>query len=166
MSLERQELTINKSTFTIMDRFEEGHECSAGEASALNQTLRENVRNNLSKKEGLTQEQVDAYAAEYAFGVRTPGAGRTSDPVMSEYMRLAKDKIKQMLKAKGKKAEADAITEAAKNMLNTDHGKPIWALAQQRVAETQSLAADALDDIVAGIPEKAPEAPAANPAAA
>lgn len=172
MSLERQELTINKSSFTVMDRYEDGHELTPGEASALNQTLRENIRNNLSKKEGLTQEQVDAYAAEYQFGVRTPGAGRTSDPVMAEYMRLAKDKIKQMLKAKGKKAEADAITEAAKNMLNTEHGKPIWALAQQRVAEQQSLAADALDDIVAGIPEapakaaaeeKVPVEPAAQP---
>lgn len=163
MSLERVELTIGGNAFTVMERYEEGHELTAGEASALNQTLRENVRNNLSKKENLSQEDVDAYAAEYQFGVRTPGAGRTSDPVMAEYMRLAKDKIKQMLKAKGKKADADKITEAAKNMLNTEHGKPIWALAQQRVQEQQSLAADALDDIVAGIPEKveAAQAPAA-----
>lgn len=165
MSLERVELSIAGSAFTVMERYEEGHELTAGEASALNQTLRENVRNNLAKKEGLTQEQVDAYATEYQFGVRTTGAGRTSDPVMAEYMRLAKDKIKQMLKAKGKKAEADAITLAAKNMLNTEHGKPIWALAQQRVQEQQSLAADALDDIVAGIPEKAPEAAEAQTAA-
>lgn len=166
MSLERQELTINGQTFTVMERYEEGHEITAGEASALNQTLRENVRNNLSKKEGLTQEQVDAYASEYAFGVRTAGVGRTSDPVMSEYMRLAKAKIKDMLKAKGKKADAEQITVAAKNMLNTPHGQPIWALAQQRVAEQQNLAADALDDIVAGIPEKAAETSAPQPAAA
>lgn len=166
MSLERQELTINGNTFTVMERYEEGHEITAGEASALNQTLRENVRNNLSKKEGLTQEQVDAYANEYQFGIRTPGAGRTSDPVMAEYMRLAKAKIKEMLKAKGKKADGDAITEAAKKMLDTEHGKPIWALAQQRVQEQQSLANDTLDDIVAGIPEKAPEAAQAQTAAA
>lgn len=166
MSLERVELSIAGNAFTVMERYEEGHELTAGEASALNQTLRENVRNNLSKKTPLTQDDVDKYATEYNFGVRTPGAGRTSDPVMAEYMRLAKDKIKQMLKAKGKKAEADAITLAAKNMLSTEHGKPIWALAQQRVAEQQSLAADALDDIVAGIPEapaKAEAAPEAQP---
>lgn len=166
MSLERQELTIAKHSFTVMDKFEEGHELTAGEASALNQTLRENVRNNLSKKESLTQEQVDAYAAEYEFGVRTAGAGgRTSDPVMSEYLRMAKAKIKDLLKSKGKKADAEQINVAAKNLLDKDLGKQLWALAQQRVAEQQSLAADALDDIVAGIPEKpvteAPQAPQA-----
>jgi hypothetical protein len=167
MSLERQELTINGHTYTVMERYEEGHEITAGEASALNQTLRENVRNNLSKKEGLTQEAVDSYASEYQFGIRTAGTGgRTADPVMAEYMRLAKAKIKEMLKAKGKKADGDQITAAAKSMLNGPHGQPIWALAQQRVAEQQSLAADALDDIVAGIPEKAVEAPPAQPPAA
>lgn len=164
MPLERQELTINGNTYTVMERYEEGQEITAGEASALNQTLRENVRNNLSKKEGLTQEQIDAYASEYQFGVRVAGAGRVADPVMAEYLRLAKTKIKDLLKAKGKKADAEQITEAAKNMLNGPHGAPLWELAQKRVAEAQSVAGEALDDVIAGIPEKAAE-PAQQPSA-
>lgn len=168
MPLERQELTINGTTFTVMERYEEGHEITAGEASALNQTLRENIRNNLSKKEGLNQDMIDQYANEYQFGVRSAGSGRVSDPVMAEYLRLAKAKIKDLLKAKGKKADGDAITEAAKNMLNTPHGQPLWELAQKRVAEAQSVAGEALDDVIAGIPEKveAEQQPSAEPAAA
>src|SRR4051812_41959037 len=125
---EAASLTINGNSYTIADRYEEGHELTAGEASALNQTLRENVRNNLSKKEGLTQDHVNEYAASYQFGVRTAGAGRTSDPVMAEFMRLAKTKIKDALKANGKKADADQITAAAKNMVNSAHGAPLMEL--------------------------------------
>lgn len=162
MSLERVELTINSYPFTVMERYEEGHEITAGEASALNQTMRENIRNNLAKKEGLTQEQVDAYATEYQFGVRTPGTGRTTDPVISEFMRLARQKIKDALKAAGKSADAEAINTAAKSMIGTPRGEPLMALARQRVEEAKSVAAESLADLVAGIPEKA-ETPA-NPA--
>lgn len=154
MSLERQELTIAGSTFTVMERYEEGMELTKGEASALNQTLRENVRNNLSKKENLSQEDVDAYANEYQFGIRVPGVGRTSDPVMAEYMRLARAKIKELLKANGKKADSDAINDAAKRMLEKPAGQQLWELAKSRVAETQSLASAELDEIVGAIPEK------------
>ena len=162
MSLERVELTINSYPFTVMERYEEGHEITAGEASALNQTMRENIRNNLAKKEGLTQEQVDAYATEYQFGVRTPGTGRTTDPVISEFMRLARQKIKDALKAAGKSADAEAINAAAKSMIGHPKGEPLMALAKQRVEEAKSVAAESLADLVAGIPEKA-ETPV-NPA--
>lgn len=155
MSLEAVQLTIGGQTFNVMERYEEGHEITAGEASALNQVLRENIRNNLAKKEGLTQDQVDQYANEYQFGVRTPGAGRTADPVMTEYMRLARAKIKEALKAKGKTADADAINEAAKKMVSTPHGEQLMNLAKQRVEEAKSIASDVLGDIVNDIPEKA-----------
>lgn len=150
-------LTIGGNQFTVYSRYEEGHELTAGEASALNQTLRENVRNNLAKKEGLTQADVDAYASEYQFGVRTPGAGRTADPVMAEFMRLAKAKIREALKAKGKTADADAITAAAQSLATKPQGEAIMALAKQRVAEAQSVAADVLGDIVNDLPEKTAE---------
>jgi hypothetical protein len=154
-------ITIAGHPFTIADRYEEGHELTAGEASALNQTLRENVRNNLAKKEGLTQDAVNDYAAKYEFGVRTPGAGRQSDPVMAEAMRLAKALLKDKLKAAGKKADGDAITEAAKNLLShAQYGPPIMEKAKARVAEAQSIASAELGDIINSIPEKQPEAPA------
>src|SRR6266446_4903096 len=66
-----EQITIAAQTFNVPLRYEEGHELSAGEASALNQTYHENIRNNLAKKakEGtLTQADVDAYASEYQFG--------------------------------------------------------------------------------------------------
>jgi hypothetical protein len=151
-------ITIAGHPFTVPSRYEEGHELTAGEASALNQTLRENVRNNLAKKEGLTQEQVNEYATHYEFGVRTPGAGRQSDPVMAEAMRLAKALLKDKLKAAGKKADADAINEAAKNLLShAQYGPPIMEKAKARVAEAQSIASAELGDIINSIPEKQPE---------
>ena len=165
MALERQELTIAGQTFTVMERYEEGHELTAGEASALNQTLRENVRNNLAKKEDLSQEAVDQYATEYQFGIRTPGVGRTSDPVMAEYMRLARAKIKDLLKTQGKKADSDQINAAAKNLLERPAGQQLWELAKSRVAEAQTIASDELDSIVAGIPEKAAGEAPQHPAA-
>lgn len=164
--MERVELTIGGSAFTVMERYEEGHELTAGEASALNQTLRENVRNNLAKKEGLDQAGVDAYANEYQFGVRTPGVGRTTDPVISEFMRLARAKIKDALKTAGKSADSEAINIAAKSMIGAPRGEPLMALAKQRVEEAKSVAAESLADLVAGIPEKAPAAAAPTPAAA
>jgi hypothetical protein len=165
-------ITIAGNPFTIPDRYEEGHELSAGEASALNQTLRENVRNNLSKKEGLTQEAVNEYAASYQFGIRAAGAGRTADPVMAEALRMARAQIKEKLKTSGKKPSdysAEAINTAAKNALqHPQFGPPIMELARKRVAEAQSIASAELGDIINSIPEKQPEAATApaNPAAA
>lgn len=161
--METATITIAGKAFNISDRYEEGHELTAGEASALNQTLRENVRNNLAKKADLTQEGVDEYAGSYIFGVRTAsGVGRTADPVMAEFMRLARDKIKTALKAANKKADSEAINAAAKGMVNSPHGAPLMELAKKRVAEAQSIASAELGDIIAGIPEKQPEAPVAN----
>jgi hypothetical protein len=161
-------ITISGHEFTIPVRYEEGDELDAGAASALNQTYREAIRNNLSKKEGLTQDQVNEYASHYEFGVRTPGTGRQSDPVMAEAMRLAKALLKDKLKAAGKKADADAITEAAKSLLShAQYGPPIMEKAKARVAEAQSIASAELGDIINSIPEKQPEAQAqAEPQAA
>ena len=155
--LEYVEVTIAGSPFKVLERYEEGHELTAGEASALNQTMRENIRNNLASlaKEGkLTQDEVDKYATEYQFGVRTGGGGRTTDPVMSEFMRLAKAQIKAALKTQNKSADADQITAAAKALASHPKGEPIMALARQRVAEAQALAGASLDDIIGSIPEK------------
>src|SRR5882724_10133517 len=101
-----EQITIAGSTYNVPVRYEEGHELTAGEASALNQTFHENIRNNLAKlaKDGLlTQEKVDEYSGTYQFGVRAAGAGVSRDPVMSEAMRIAKKQIAELLKKSGKK---------------------------------------------------------------
>jgi hypothetical protein len=169
-----EQITIAGATFSVPLRYEEGHELTAGEASALNQTYHENIRNNLAKKakEGsLTQADVDAYASEYQFGVRAAGTGtRTSDPAMSEALRIAKDQLKAKLKAAGKSLndyEASAITTAAKELIERDPA--ILELAKQRVAEQQSLAATDIGDLLAGLTEKPAKieepAPVAEPQA-
>jgi hypothetical protein len=160
-----EQITIAGSPFNVPLRYEEGHELTAGEASALNQTYHENIRNNLAKKakEGtLTQADVDAYAETYQFGVRAAGTGVTRDPVMSEAMRIAKKQLSEMLRKAGKKVgdyEIAAINNAAKALL--DKSPEIMALAKQRVEEQQALAQADLGDILGGLTEK-PAAPASS----
>jgi hypothetical protein len=89
--------TIKGQTFTMLPRYAEGHICTAGEAAALNQTLRENVRNNLADKPNLTQQDVDTYLAEYIMGVGSArGPKRTREEIaldtvlMHELKNIAK----------------------------------------------------------------------------
>ncbi len=161
-------ITIAGAPYQVPVRYEEGHELTAGEASALNQTFHENIRNNLAKKakEGsLTQAEVDAYSGTYQFGVRTGGGFAPRDPVMSEALRIAKDQIKAALKKKGRKVsdvEASAINEAAKKLVGQN--PQILELAKQRVAEQQAAATEDLSSLVADIPAKPAEAAPATPA--
>lgn len=121
-----QEITIAGHKFSIPQPYAEGHVLTAGEASALNQTFAENVRNNMAKKVkelGDTtdaHEAVEKYAEEYQFGVRNAAGPRVArDPVRAEAISLAKAKIREALKAKGQKAEADAIAEAAEKLVDS-----------------------------------------------
>ena len=166
-----EQLTIAGQTFTLAPRYEEGHELTAGEASALNQTYFENVRNNCAKKvkdEGWTQEQVSSYAEAYQFGLRVGGgSGGERDPVMSEALRIAKSMIRDAIKAKGKKnVDPKAINETARKLLVSEkHRDAIILLAKQRVAEQQAAASDDLGDLVSDLPVKQPEAASAAAAA-
>lgn len=166
-------ITIAGHAFTVPTRYAEGHELTAGEASALNQTYHENLRNNFAKKvkDGteanvgveVLQSQLDTYAAEYEFGVRTGGGGAPRDPVMSEAMNIAKGIIRQALKKKGKKiTEVDpkAITEAAKTLIGRDAA--IMETARARVAEAQAAAQEDIGDLLDNLPAK----PASTAAAA
>ena len=96
-----EQITIAGSVFNVPVRYEEGHELTANEAAALNQTFHENLRNNFAKrvdsrkengeldsdvKEEL-QSELDSYADEYEFG--GPRGGAVRDPVMSEAMKMA-----------------------------------------------------------------------------
>src|SRR5215207_2984116 len=96
-------VTIAGNQFIIPAPFTEGYALNTNEAQALNQLLRENVRNNLAPREGLTQEAVDEYVATYEFGTRRGGgAGRESlTPVQKRARAIAKDKITAALAARG-----------------------------------------------------------------
>ena len=174
-----EQITIAGHSFNVPVRYEEGHELTAGEASALNQTYHENLRNNFAKKvkdAGATadlaalQAELDAYAESYQFGVRAAGTGgATRDPVMSEALRIATKQIRDLIKAKGGKAsdyEASAITQAAKTLLQRPEGEQIMAVARARVEEQKQLASSNLGDLLSGLTAKAPEAPTEEPAPA
>jgi|ETNvirnome_6_100_1030635.scaffolds.fasta_scaffold00132_13 hypothetical protein len=159
---QRNALTIAKTSFTIPAPFAEGHAVTANEAAALNQLLAENIRNNFAKrvKEGgeadppvaadVLQAELDQYVTEYEFGVRRSGGGRSSDPVEVEAMSIARDKVKDALRAKGYKLadiSAGRITELASEYLEKN---PQWRETAKSVVEQRNATADeVLEDITA-----------------
>ena len=161
-----EQITIAGETFSAPMRYEEGHELTAGEAAALNQTYHENLRNNFAKKVKDAKEagsfdlaafqgEFDTYAEAYQFGLRVGGGGVTRDPVMSEAMSIARGQIRVALRKKGVKiasVDAAALTAAAKKLI--DKNPQIMELAKQRVEEAQAAAADDLSELVADLPMK------------
>ena len=157
-----EQITISGEIFNAPTRYEEGHELTAGEASALNQTYHENLRNNFAKRVkdakdngGLDlatlQSEFDAYAKEYAFGIRAAG-GPVRDPVMSEAMNIAKGKVRAALRAKGIKqtdVTATAVTEAARKYIAKN--PQIMEQARARVEEAKAAATADLDELVASM---------------
>lgn len=172
-------ITIAGQVFEVPQPYKAGDVLNANEASALNQTYAENVRNNFAskvkeaaeaaEKEGeelnldLLQGKLDDYVVDYEFGVRT-GGGRTSDPVMAEALGITRDLVRQALSKAGKKLAdytAAQITEMAKNQLsNTDDPNTvkIMATARARVEASKELTlniqSDSLDDEAAEEPEE------------
>lgn len=162
-------ITIAKRQFAVSPRYAEGHVLTANEASTLNQTLFENLRNNFAKKaeEGGTQEEFDAYAEAYQFGVRTGGGGGSRDPVEIEAMNLARDAVRNRILSKGMKLAdftAKAISEAAAKLVD---GNPSYReTARQRVAQMQAVAAESIDDdILAALSGSPAEREPAEPSA-
>lgn len=106
----RRDVTISGATFQIPAPFAEGHTVTAGEASALNQILSENARNNLAKEfktaldggaaQADLQAKLDEYVAGYEFGVRN-GRGPV-DPIMTEAKRIATSALSDHYKRNGK----------------------------------------------------------------
>lgn len=108
------ELTIQGQTFQAPMPYAAGHVLTEVEASVLNQTFLENLRNNFgakikkAKEENLavpTADDFAKYAAEYKFGVRAVGTPRESDPIKAEASKLARAKITEALKKKGHKVK-------------------------------------------------------------
>ena len=161
-----EQLMIQGHVFTVADRYSDGDEINANEASALNQTRRENLRNNFASKvsekldgrESLTDDELaelqgefDTYAESYEFGVHT-GGGRASNPVMTEAMSIARGKVLEYLKQKGHKQKdikAATITEKARELIAKY--PQIMELAKKRIAETQAAAASELEDVMASV---------------
>jgi hypothetical protein len=126
-AIETHEITISGSRFVIRVPYKVGHVCTEGEANALNQTLSENVRNNLagrSKNGNLTQADVDEYLASYQFGQRN---GFIADPIESMALAIARKKVNK------RGLSASEVTAAAHKLLTSDKGAQIRKAAQTMV---------------------------------
>lgn len=146
---------IQGRTFQIPRPFAEGHACTGAEASVLNQTLTENVRNNLAQRvkkavdedtfdQSAMQGEVDEYLEEYEFGARR-GRGPT-DPVEREALIIAKDEVKKALRKSGHKlADIDSsdITRLAEQVV--EENPDIRKEAERRCKEKSKIGEVKLD---------------------
>jgi hypothetical protein len=153
-STPRDEITIAGHVHTVPHPYHEGYVLTANEAKALNQTFGENLRNNLASKlkelleagnyePASFQATVDEYAKTYEFGHRSSGGARGPrlDPVAKEALDLAKAKLTEALRKKGKSPSdisAADFTSLAKQIL--EKHPALMELARERVAAVKSVA--------------------------
>lgn len=166
----RKEITVQKTPFSVIAPYAEGHALTETEANVLNQTLAENIRNNFAAtvKKAVEeaggdpsainvkdlQKQLDAYTAEYKFGVRRAGGGgsRVMDPVEKKSMEIARSKVREFIKSKSIKVStvpAAKITELAKELI--EKTPAITEEAKRQIEASQAVAADALGGELDGL---------------
>lgn len=174
-STPHREITIQGLTFEVPQPYAAGaHELTEGEASTLNQTLAENIRNNYAAKirahveeyrkannrpedeeigsDVLDKEQLDAelaeFASKYEFGVRqSSGTPRTpADPVLKEAHSIARDRVKDALKKKDIKLDSVSKEQMAQFIEQVLTKYPeIREEARRRVEASASIAVEGLD---------------------
>jgi len=140
-------------TFEFPLKFAEGHTCTAAEAKALNQTMKENLSNQfraraqaciageedaLSEKE--LQKEFNARAGEYEFTLSNAGGGRSAlSPIEKAAKKIAMQVVGNKLAEEGitKKAyfEADEANKEkyAENVAKLMENEKVLALAKKRV---------------------------------
>lgn len=165
-------LTIQGLEFTIADPYTAGHTLTENEASALNQTRAENIRNNMARiiKEAketaakdndidvasVTADMVDLedlttrvteYATSYQFGVRTIGY-TSANPVERIALDIARLNVRAAISASPKASLGDfkgaQITSMAKALLESEKGASIMDEAR-RQHEVLAAASDSVD---------------------
>lgn len=187
----RKEITIAGISYSAPLPYAEGHVLTAGEAAAMNQVLHENVRNNMALRvtkakeelqEGVTLDEAklrgefEAYAQSYEFGTRNAGGSATPraslDPVEREAINLAKQLVRQALKANNYSIKAvgeEKIGELAKELLAnnpaiTEQAKSIVE-SRKQVGNLSLTGLSLAPAQPAPAAETAAEAPAEAPAA-
>lgn len=155
------QITIQGQTFRVPLRYAAGHALNEGEAGALNQTFHENLRNNFASKvrdgaeagvdHEVLQQQLDDYANDYQFGVRTGGGGFRGDPVMTTAMNIAREMVRNALREKNIDQEqwpASKVTQAAKALLDMqgEDGK-ILSIARKQIETERETAKEAMASV-------------------
>lgn len=165
-------VTISGETFEIKVPYSAGHTLTEAEASVLNQTFTENIRNNSAGRikaakeaaetngtpfsldtpiggegedAGKTLRQlIQEYADTYEFGVRTQRSSEPADPVEREARSIAREAITAQLRAKGIKRK-DVTEEAFEQALQKHSKNPqILKEAQRRVKAKNDIGLDEL----------------------
>ena len=131
-----------------------GATMTEGHVASLQQTRRENLRNNFAKnvkkaKEngGVTPEVHAAfaeYAARYEFGVRQPGAPRvTRDPIEREAFKLIRSAISAAYRAKySQTIDKDTLEEKAQELFQVrgeEYMKRAKAIVRERSRDSGEL---------------------------
>lgn len=164
------QVTISGTQFDIPAPYSEGHTLNAAEASVLNQTFLENIRNNAAGRIKAAKEKmgesfsvdtpvggegedasktlrqlISDYANTYQFGVRTTRTAEPVDPVEREARVIAREVLAKALKEKGvKKADLPENTyeDALASYAANDK---IVKEAKRRVKERESIGLDEID---------------------
>jgi hypothetical protein len=174
---EQRRIKVEGLIFNAPAPYKAGHTLDDNEASTLNQTFAENLRNNFAKKVKAAKEEAaknggefpadgeaapddlqtefTTYASDYKFGTRAAGGGGESalprDPVEREAYIMARDLIRAHAKSKGIKVDAEQIAGLIPGILAK---RPeIREEAQRRVSAKTSITLEELE-----LPAQAPEA--------
>lgn len=152
---QRNDRLIGGVKVTVPAPYAEGQTITAGEAAMLNQTLAENISNNLREKvqkyvpegspEGTVareatgdeaQALVNAYVLAYEPGVRRAGIGgrRVLDPVEKEMRIIARSSLDNLLKTQGVKRNEVNYDELLDQVLE-EHGDAIRKKAEKIVKQ-------------------------------
>lgn len=154
-STPRAETTIAGAVFSVPQPFVSGQSVDEGMARALNQLVRENVRNNLASRlkgddpKGLTQADVDAYVTEYEFGQSRGGNGASAlSPVERKARTIAREKVKEALKRKNLKIDVstDQGKEQMERLISQAAARPeIIKEAEKQLRAVEKISLDELD---------------------
>ena len=150
-----QSIIIQKHAFAVPRPFAEGHTCTAAEAGVLNQTLGENVRNNLAKTIKALEEKdefdhtkfqttINEYLAEYEFGARRSRG--PVDPTEREALIIAKGHVRNALREHNYKISdisADDMTRLAHETIEAN--PDITKEAKRRVDQRGKIGGMAID---------------------
>jgi hypothetical protein len=183
-STPRGDITIQGLTFPCPQPYVEGHVLTSNEASALNQTFAENVRNNCAGRVKANQKlqaegaegtktdeellaEFEAYANSYEFGQRRVSAGVREDrmdPVEREARKIARDRVVVKLREKGFTLKS-VSQERMEELVSTLSAKEdIRKEAERRVKQLTKISLDELD--LDDLGAETPDAPAEEQAAA
>jgi hypothetical protein len=158
-----EEITIQGQAYKVPLRYAAGHVLKDNEATALNQLLHNNLRNNFSQKvvkatkaaDGGTvdvaalQAQLDEFAARYEFGMRMTKGGAPVDPAEHLAMVRARDIVRRAVKDKGLQWTAAQVDEAASQLLAKQGADgALISAARQQIEAEKSVATEMLAEVM------------------